>query len=84
MGSKPEYPISLFSPPPKKNTALRHAKDLTGEDNPLYHNMTEIPRTLGIEMNNLKAWYKTMREWFTANPLCNVEGVSRNKNCEEL
>ena len=84
MGSKPEYPISLFSLLPKKNTALRHVKDLTGEDNLLYHNMTEIIKTLGIKMNDLKAWYKAMHEWFTANPSCNVKGVSRNKNREEL
>ena len=84
MGSELKYLISLFSLPPKKNTALRHAKDLTGEDNLLYHNMTEITKTLGIGMNNLKTWYKAMREWFTANPSCNVKGVSRNKNCEKL
>ena len=46
--------------------------------------MTEIRKTLGIEMNNLKAWYKAIREWFMANPLCNVKGVSRTKNREKL
>ena len=46
--------------------------------------MTKITKTLGIEINNLKAWYKAMHEWFTANFSCNVKSVSRTKNREEL
>ena len=55
--------------PPKKDTKLKHVRDLNDEDCPSYANMTEIKRTLDLNEKDKAGINKLIAEWHEQNTL---------------
>ena len=72
--------------PPKKDTKLKHVRDLNNEDCPSYANMTEIKKTLDLDEEDKAGINNLITKWLEENkpPTLNLRSETEKKRFKPL
>ena len=67
------------------DTKIKHAQDLSNEDNPQYRNKSEVIITLGLCPEQLFNIEKEIREWLSSRPdICSLHRDSEKEAVNKL